>query len=75
LDTAELIFDVKYFPFDTSKGKWSEEQGKIEYAIPVNKGVIFNLKSHLASSLKKDVLEDMPTCSIFTNAFDKGRYL
>jgi hypothetical protein len=20
-------------------------------------------------------LEDMPTCSIFTNAFDKGRYL
>jgi len=33
LETAELIFDVKSFPFDTSKGKWSEEHGKIEFAI------------------------------------------
>lgn len=76
LNTANLIFNIESFPFDTSRGKWSQdEQGRIEFLAPIDKGVIFNLKSHLASSLVKDVLEDMPTCSIVTNSFNKGKYL
>ncbi|WCR58532.1 hypothetical protein [Wolbachia endosymbiont of Ctenocephalides felis wCfeJ] len=75
LNTANLIFDVKSFPFDMSKGKWSMgEQGRIEFVSPIDEGVIFNLKSHLASSLKKDVLEDMQVSSK-TMPFDKERYL
>ncbi|WP_353288413.1 hypothetical protein [Wolbachia endosymbiont (group A) of Tromatobia lineatoria] len=76
LDTAKLIFDVNSFPFDINDRDWSwDEQHGFKFVTPVDKGVIFNLKSHLASSLKKDVLEGMPTCSIFTNAFDKKKYL
>ncbi len=76
LNTANLIFNIESFPFDTSRGKWSQdEQGRIEFLAPTDKDVIFNLKSHLASSLVKDVLEDMPTCSIVTNSFNKGKYL
>ncbi|WP_341818722.1 hypothetical protein [Wolbachia endosymbiont (group B) of Ennomos erosarius] len=75
-NTANLIFNIKSFPFNISKGKWSQdEQGRIEFLAPIDKGVIFNLKSHLASSLKKDILEDMPTCSIVTNSFNKEKYL
>ncbi|WP_353289286.1 hypothetical protein [Wolbachia endosymbiont (group A) of Paraperithous gnathaulax] len=76
LDTAKLIFDVNSFPFDINDRDWSwDKQHGFKFVTPVDKGVIFNLKSHLASSLKKDVLEGMPTCSIFTNAFDKKKYL
>ncbi|WP_353277547.1 hypothetical protein [Wolbachia endosymbiont (group A) of Agelastica alni] len=76
LDTAKLIFDVNSFPFYISDRDWSwDKQHGFKFVTPVDKGVIFNLKSHLASSLKKDVLEGMPTCSIFTNAFDKKKYL
>ncbi|WP_264705963.1 hypothetical protein [Wolbachia endosymbiont (group A) of Ancistrocerus nigricornis] len=76
LDTAKLIFDVNSFPFDINDRDWSwDKQHGFKFVTPVDKGVIFNLKSHLASSLKKDVLEGMPTCSIFTNAFDKEKYL
>lgn len=76
LDTAKLIFDVNSFPFDISNRDWSwDKQHGFKFVTPVDEGVIFNLKSHLASSLKKDILEGMPTCSIFTNAFDKKKYL
>lgn len=76
LNTAKLIFNVKSFPFNNYKGDWSvDKQGRIEFVAPIDQGVIFNLKSHLASSLVKDVLEDMPTCSIVTNSFNKGKYL
>ncbi|WP_341810448.1 hypothetical protein [Wolbachia endosymbiont (group A) of Volucella bombylans] len=76
LNTAKLIFDVKSFPFNDYKGDWSVgKQGRIEFVAPIDQGVIFNLKSHLASSLVKDVLEDMPTCSIVTNSFNKEKYL
>lgn len=75
LDTAKLIFDVNSFPFNINKGDWSgDKQHGFKFVTPIDKGVIFNLKSHLASSLKKDVLEDMPTCGIFTSAFDKEKY-
>ena len=74
LNTANLIFDVKSFPLDTSEGTWSREQGRLKFAACVNQGVIFNLKSHLASSLKKDVLEDMQISSK-TMKFDKKKYL
>ncbi|WP_264718911.1 hypothetical protein [Wolbachia endosymbiont (group A) of Lasioglossum morio] len=76
LNTANLIFNIESFPFNTSTGEWSQdEQGRVEFLAPIDDGVIFNLKSHLASSLVKDVLEDMPTCSIVTNSFNKEKYL
>ncbi|WP_265015539.1 hypothetical protein [Wolbachia endosymbiont (group A) of Anoplius nigerrimus] len=76
LNTANLIFNIESFPFNTSKGKWSQdEQGRIEFLAPIDKGVIFNLKSHLASSLKKDILEGMPACRIVTKASNKKDYL
>ncbi|WP_341823385.1 hypothetical protein [Wolbachia endosymbiont (group A) of Agelastica alni] len=75
LNTANLIFNIESFPFNTSKGKWSQdEQGRIEFLAPVDQGVIFNLKSHLAFSLKKDVQEDM-SIYITTKEFDKKKYL
>ncbi|MFP3035474.1 MAG: hypothetical protein ACEY3A_00215 [Wolbachia sp.] len=76
LDTAKLIFNIKSFPFNISKGKLlGDNQHGFKFTIPVDKNVVFNLKSHLASSLKKDVLEDMPTCVVFTNTFNKKEYL
>ncbi|WP_174516115.1 hypothetical protein [Wolbachia endosymbiont of Cardiocondyla obscurior] len=76
LNTANLIFNTESFPFNTSKGEWSQdEQGRIEFLAPIDKGVIFNLKSHLASSLKKDILEGMPACRIVTKASNKKDYL
>lgn len=75
LNTANLIFNIESFPFNTSKGKWSQdEQGRIEFLAPVDKGVIFNLKSHLASSLAKDIREDMRVSST-TVPFNKEKYL
>ncbi|WP_341821829.1 hypothetical protein [Wolbachia endosymbiont (group A) of Ischnus inquisitorius] len=86
LDTAKLIFDVNSFPFENYKdvesfplknykGDWFvDKQGSIKFVTPVDDGVIFNLKSHLASSLKKDVLEDMQISST-TVPFNKGKYL
>ncbi|MDR0773612.1 MAG: hypothetical protein LBE46_04865 [Wolbachia pipientis] len=75
LDTAKLIFDVNSFPFDISEGDWSwDEQHGFKFVTPVDKGVIFNLKSHLASSLEKNVLEDMQISST-TVPFNKGKYL
>ncbi|MDR2046047.1 MAG: hypothetical protein LBP77_03700 [Rickettsiales bacterium] len=76
LNTAKLIFDVKSFPFNDYKGFWSVgEHGGVEFVAPIDQGVIFNLKSHLASSLKKDVLEDMSACRIVTKASNKKDYL
>lgn len=76
LNTANLIFNIESFPFNMSEGKWSQdEQGRIEFLAPIDQGVIFNLKSHLASSLKKDVLEGMSACRIVTKASDKEDYL
>ncbi|WP_375316050.1 hypothetical protein [Wolbachia endosymbiont (group A) of Colletes cunicularius] len=86
LDTAKLIFDVNSFPFENYedvesfsfknyKGDWLvDEQGRIEFVTPVDQGVIFNLKSHLGSSLEKDVLEDMRVSST-TVPFNKRKYL
>lgn len=76
LNTANLIFNIESFPFKTSKEGWSQDkQGRFEFLALIDDGVIFNLKSHFASSLVKDVLEDMPTCSIVTNSFKKEKYL
>ncbi|WP_395461759.1 hypothetical protein [Wolbachia endosymbiont (group A) of Therophilus tumidulus] len=86
LDTAKLIFDVNSFPFENYKdvesfplknykGDWFvDKQGSIKFVTPVDDGVIFNLKSHLASSLEKDVLEDMQISST-TVPFNKEKYL
>lgn len=75
LDTAKLIFDVNSFPFDISDRDWSwDKQHGFKFVTPVDKGVIFNLKSHLASSLKKDILEDMRVSSA-TIAFKEKKYL
>ncbi|OAL97402.1 MAG: hypothetical protein TV42_02140 [Wolbachia endosymbiont of Dactylopius coccus] len=75
LDTAKLIFDVNSFPFYISDRDWSwDEQHGFKFVTPVDEGVIFNLKSHLASSLEKDVLEDMRISST-TVPFNKGKYL
>ncbi|WP_265017758.1 hypothetical protein [Wolbachia endosymbiont (group A) of Andrena dorsata] len=86
LDTAKLIFDVNSFPFENYKdvesfplknykGDWFvDKQGSIKFVTPVDDGVIFNLKSHLASSLAKDIREDMQISST-TVPFNKGKYL
>ncbi|UPA54903.1 hypothetical protein MWH06_06565 [Wolbachia pipientis] len=75
LDTAKLIFDVNSFPFDISDRDWSwDKQHGLKFVTPVDKGVIFNLKSHLAFSLKKDVQEDMLTY-ITSQPFGKKKYL
>ncbi len=74
LDTAKLIFDVNSFPFDISDRDWSwDKQHGFKFVTPVDEGVIFNLKSHLAASLAKDVIEGMPTCNI--RASDRKGYL
>ena len=66
MGTAELIFDVTSFPFDVSKGEWylDRDNNRLEFITPVDEGLIFNLKSHLAASLEKDVLRDMQVSSI-----------
>ncbi|WP_341820823.1 hypothetical protein [Wolbachia endosymbiont (group A) of Myopa testacea] len=75
LDTAKLIFDVNSFPFNISKGDWSwDKQHGFKFEAPINQGVIFNFKSHLAFSLKKDVQEDM-SIYITAKTFDKKKYL
>ncbi|WP_353277562.1 hypothetical protein [Wolbachia endosymbiont (group A) of Agelastica alni] len=75
LDTAKLIFDVNSFPFNISDRDWSwDKQHGFKFVTPVDQGVIFNLKSHLASSLEKDVLEDMRVSST-TVPFNKEKYL
>jgi hypothetical protein len=56
-----------------SKGKWCEEQGRIEFAVPLDQGEICNLKSHLSSSLKKAVVGDTRVCST-TVPFSKRQY-
>ncbi|WP_253303664.1 hypothetical protein [Wolbachia endosymbiont of Phyllotreta cruciferae] len=74
LDTAKLIFDVNSFPFYISDRDWSwDKQHGFKFVTPVDEGVIFNLKSHLAASLAKDVIEGMPTCNI--RASDRKGYL
>ena len=74
LDTAKLIFDVNSFPFYISDRDWSwDKQHGFKFVTPVDQGVIFNLKSHLAASLAKDVIEGMPTCNI--RASDRKGYL
>jgi len=63
---VKLIFNVASFPFNVSEEGWSlDKQDRVEFAAPVNDCVIFNLKSHLAASLAKDVLEGMATCNMF----------
>jgi hypothetical protein len=63
---VKQIFNVAYFLFNVSEEGWSlGKQDRVEFATPVNDGVIFNLRSHLAASLAKDVLEDMAACNIF----------
>ncbi|WP_250296208.1 hypothetical protein [Wolbachia endosymbiont of Oedothorax gibbosus] len=76
LDTAKKDFDVTSFPFNyIYKGDWSvDKQGRIEFVVPVDQGVIFNLKSHLAASLAKGVLEDMRVSSTAV-PFNKKKYL
>ncbi|UZE38799.1 hypothetical protein [Wolbachia endosymbiont of Drosophila pseudotakahashii] len=76
LDTAKKDFDVTSFPFNyIYKGDWSvDKQGRIEFVAPVDQGVIFNLKSHLAASLAKGVLEDMRVSSTAV-PFNKKKYL
>ncbi|WP_341822452.1 hypothetical protein [Wolbachia endosymbiont (group A) of Clivina fossor] len=75
LDTAKLIFDVNSFPFNISDRDWSwDEQHGLKFVTPVDEGVIFNLKSHLAFSLKKDVQEDM-SIYITAKTFNKKKYL
>ncbi|MDE5060651.1 MULTISPECIES: hypothetical protein [Wolbachia] len=75
LDTAKLIFDVNSFPFNISDRDWFwDEQNGYKFVIPIDQGVIFNLKSHLASSLEKDILEDMQISST-TVPFNKRKYL
>ncbi|WP_353282978.1 hypothetical protein [Wolbachia endosymbiont (group A) of Pogonocherus hispidulus] len=75
LDTAKLIFDVNSFPFYISDRDWSwDKQHGFKFVTPVDKGVIFNLKSHLASSLEKDIREDMQVSST-TVPFNKEKYL
>ncbi|GFR11935.1 uncharacterized protein TNCT_218311 [Trichonephila clavata] len=76
LDTAKKDFDVTSFPFNyIYKGDWSvDKQGRIEFVAPVDQGVIFNLKSHLAASLAKDVLEDIRVSSTAV-PFNKKKYL
>ncbi|QIT36246.1 hypothetical protein [Wolbachia endosymbiont of Brugia pahangi] len=77
LNTAELIFDIKSFPFDLSKGEWylDEDNNRLEFVTPIDPGVIFNLKSHLAASLAKDVRVDMPASTMFIKAPNKEGYL
>ncbi|WP_419247451.1 hypothetical protein ACJZL1_02775 [Wolbachia endosymbiont of Rhagoletis indifferens] len=76
LDTAKKDFDVTSFPFNyIYKGDWSvDKQGRIEFVTPIDQGVIFNLKSHLAASLAKGVLEDMRVSSTAV-PFNKKKYL
>jgi hypothetical protein len=74
LDTAKIIFDANSFPFNISDRDWSwDEQHGLKFVTPIDQGVIFNLKSHLAASLAKDVIEDMPTCNIRSS--DRKDYL
>uniref|UniRef100_A0A1A9VJW7 Uncharacterized protein n=1 Tax=Glossina austeni TaxID=7395 RepID=A0A1A9VJW7_GLOAU len=75
LNIANLIFNIESFPFNTSKGELlRDEQNGFKFVIPIDEGVIFNLKSHLASSLAKDVREDIRVSST-TVPFTKGEYL
>ncbi|MDM8335074.1 hypothetical protein [Wolbachia pipientis] len=75
LNTAKLIFDVESFPFSLNKGELlGDEYRGFKFVTPIDTGVIHNLKSHLASSLKKDVLEGMKISSE-TVAFNKEKYL
>ncbi|GFR17172.1 uncharacterized protein TNCT_706201 [Trichonephila clavata] len=75
LDTAKKDFDVNSFPFNISDRDWSwDKQHGFKFVTPVDKGVIFNLKSHLAASLAKDVLENMQVSSTAI-PFNKKKYL
>uniref|UniRef100_A0A3B0IXT8 Uncharacterized protein n=1 Tax=Wolbachia endosymbiont of Aleurodicus floccissimus TaxID=2152762 RepID=A0A3B0IXT8_9RICK len=51
----DLSFDKEFFPFNLNKGKLKAYEGKYRYSVPIEEGVVFNLKCLLANGLAVDV--------------------
>ncbi|MBS9530406.1 hypothetical protein INQ25_03250 [Wolbachia endosymbiont of Rhagoletis cerasi] len=53
--TASLSFDMKSFPFNFNRSQLVDSNGKYRFSVPIDKGVVFNLKCLLANGLARDV--------------------
>lgn len=57
---AGVCFDLKSFPFAFDKRQLHKDnQGRVKFLVPMDKGVVFNLKSYLARALVGDINERM----------------
>lgn len=52
---ARHVFDLESLPFNFDKGKWTRSKAGTQLTVPIDNGVIFNLKVHFAEGFKLDV--------------------
>ncbi|MGL9725857.1 MAG: hypothetical protein ACR5KV_04175 [Wolbachia sp.] len=78
---ANKLFDTKFFPFNFDQGKWTKDN---KFLVPVDKGVVYNLKYFLANNLvqfaintvmKESVDPDYIEDNISDKTFDRESYL
>ncbi|WP_265040591.1 hypothetical protein [Wolbachia endosymbiont (group A) of Ectemnius continuus] len=56
---ARHAFDLGSLPFDFDKGRWTHSKAGTQLTVPIDSGVIFNLKVHFAEGFKMDVKNQM----------------
>ncbi|WP_341823389.1 hypothetical protein [Wolbachia endosymbiont (group A) of Agelastica alni] len=85
LNTANLIFNIESFPFNTSKGKWSQdEQGRIEFLAPVDRQLKDSLEEACEGCFSdeeaieeacQDCFPDEGAMKKIPIAFEEGKYV
>ncbi|MDR2978097.1 MAG: hypothetical protein LBU56_01470 [Rickettsiales bacterium] len=53
------FFNLKSFPFNFDKGRWTRSGAVTKFTVPIDSGVIFNLKVHFAEESEIDVKNRM----------------
>ncbi|MGY5857312.1 hypothetical protein LBW99_04195 [Wolbachia endosymbiont of Nasonia oneida] len=56
---AGHFFDLKSFPFNFDKGRWTFNKAGTQFTVPIGSGVIFNLKVHFAEEFRSEVRHQM----------------
>ncbi|WP_264702910.1 hypothetical protein [Wolbachia endosymbiont (group A) of Volucella inflata] len=58
--TAGMSFDTSFFPFKFNKKQLDKDSRRgYRFLVPIDRGVIFNLKCLLANGVAKDIAEDI----------------
>ncbi len=56
---ANMSFNTQFFPFNLNERQLTKDKEGYKFSVPIDKGVVFNLKCLLAHGLAKDAKEDM----------------